>query len=60
MTGLLPERYPFYVGWKIDVEVHEIKLVIRNIIFDMVGVVIRFDTEKYYNEHIIIIRTENS
>ena len=25
--------------------------MIRNIIFDMVGVVIRFDTEKYYNDH---------
>ena len=27
--------------------------MIRNIIFDMVGVVIRFDTEKYYSDHII-------
>lgn len=25
--------------------------MIKNIIFDMVGVVIRFDTEKYYSDH---------
>ena len=29
--------------------------MIRNIIFDMVGVVIRFDTEKYYNDHKISV-----
>ena len=25
--------------------------MIKNMIFDMMGVVIRFDTEKYYNDH---------
>ena len=28
--------------------------MIKNMIFDMMGVVIRFDTEKYYNDHYAI------